>query len=203
MGDKVIGESEDKEKEQGLAYLHSSPNPPLTPQPRGAGGPKGPEPTRYGDWEINGKCVDFLKGIIMARKNRIILLFAIIWGLVFFLTDHREENLLRYDFDSFNKKTDTHLSDFVTTAHQSGMPEKQVEAVRQLALNLQDDVGSYNLWALTSLQNHIMWIGIMLLILIFNLENYLRVENEEKSARNERLLWGLMALFVVMAIWMW
>ena len=23
------------------------------------GGPKGPEPTRYGDWEINGKCVDF------------------------------------------------------------------------------------------------------------------------------------------------
>jgi hypothetical protein len=24
-----------------------------------AGGPKGPEPTRYGDWERNGKCVDF------------------------------------------------------------------------------------------------------------------------------------------------
>ncbi len=23
------------------------------------GGPKGPEPTRYGDWEIKGKCVDF------------------------------------------------------------------------------------------------------------------------------------------------
>jgi hypothetical protein len=23
------------------------------------GGPKGPEPTRYGDWEIAGKCVDF------------------------------------------------------------------------------------------------------------------------------------------------
>ena len=23
------------------------------------GGPKGPEPTRYGDWEMNGKCVDF------------------------------------------------------------------------------------------------------------------------------------------------
>jgi hypothetical protein len=23
------------------------------------GGPKGPEPTRYGDWEIGGKCVDF------------------------------------------------------------------------------------------------------------------------------------------------
>lgn len=23
------------------------------------GGPKGPEPTRYGDWEVSGKCVDF------------------------------------------------------------------------------------------------------------------------------------------------
>lgn len=23
------------------------------------GGPKGPEPTRYGDWELGGKCVDF------------------------------------------------------------------------------------------------------------------------------------------------
>lgn len=23
------------------------------------GGRKGPEPTRYGDWELSGKCVDF------------------------------------------------------------------------------------------------------------------------------------------------
>jgi hypothetical protein len=23
------------------------------------GGPQGPEPTRYGDWEKNGRCVDF------------------------------------------------------------------------------------------------------------------------------------------------
>ncbi len=23
------------------------------------GGPKGPEPTRYGDWERNGRCYDF------------------------------------------------------------------------------------------------------------------------------------------------
>ena len=27
--------------------------------PKEHGGPKGPEPTRYGDWEQNGKCVDF------------------------------------------------------------------------------------------------------------------------------------------------
>ena len=29
------------------------------PRPREIGGPKGPEPTRYGDWEINGRCSDF------------------------------------------------------------------------------------------------------------------------------------------------
>jgi len=29
------------------------------PRPRESGGPKGPEPTRYGDWEKGGRCVDF------------------------------------------------------------------------------------------------------------------------------------------------
>lgn len=28
-------------------------------EPREVGGPKGPEPTRYGDWERDGRCVDF------------------------------------------------------------------------------------------------------------------------------------------------
>jgi hypothetical protein len=27
--------------------------------PREIGGPKGPEPTRYKDWERNGRCIDF------------------------------------------------------------------------------------------------------------------------------------------------
>ena len=36
----------------------------LTSQPdqekrKEIGGPKGLEPTRYGDWEINGRCIDF------------------------------------------------------------------------------------------------------------------------------------------------
>lgn len=31
---------------------------PATPR-REFGGPKGPEPTRYGDWERNGRCSDF------------------------------------------------------------------------------------------------------------------------------------------------
>jgi len=42
---------------------HSN-NPPETKkqppaQPKEVGGPKGPEPTRYGDWEIRGRVSDF------------------------------------------------------------------------------------------------------------------------------------------------
>ncbi|MEM7524435.1 MAG: succinate dehydrogenase assembly factor 4 [Pseudomonadota bacterium] len=29
------------------------------PRPTELGGPKGPEPTRFGDWERDGRCVDF------------------------------------------------------------------------------------------------------------------------------------------------
>jgi hypothetical protein len=37
-----------------------SPEPkPAPPKPREIGGPEGPEPTRYGDWEVNGRCTDF------------------------------------------------------------------------------------------------------------------------------------------------
>ena len=28
-------------------------------KPGEIGGPKGPEPTRYGDWEVGGRCTDF------------------------------------------------------------------------------------------------------------------------------------------------
>ncbi len=38
-------------------------NPKAAPEPHDKpqeiGGPKGLEPTRYGDWERSGKCVDF------------------------------------------------------------------------------------------------------------------------------------------------
>ena len=30
-----------------------------TPLPKEIGGTKGPEPTRYGDWEHKGRCTDF------------------------------------------------------------------------------------------------------------------------------------------------
>jgi len=32
---------------------------PTKQPPREIGGPKGPEPTRYNDWEKGGRCVDF------------------------------------------------------------------------------------------------------------------------------------------------
>ena len=31
----------------------------VPPPPPEIGGPTGPEPTRYGDWERKGRCIDF------------------------------------------------------------------------------------------------------------------------------------------------
>jgi len=33
--------------------------PPMPGTPTEIGGPEGPEPTRYGDWERKGRCIDF------------------------------------------------------------------------------------------------------------------------------------------------
>jgi len=49
----VISERMEKEKKQ--PELKTEPK----PQKPESGGPKGLEPTRYNDWEIGGKCVDF------------------------------------------------------------------------------------------------------------------------------------------------
>ena len=35
------------------------PDSPAETRPREIGGPPGPEPTRYGDWEKRGRCIDF------------------------------------------------------------------------------------------------------------------------------------------------
>ena len=38
----------------------TKPKPGTAPARTGeTGGPKGPEPTRYGDWEKKGRCIDF------------------------------------------------------------------------------------------------------------------------------------------------
>ncbi|MEO0972055.1 MAG: DUF1674 domain-containing protein [Pseudomonadota bacterium] len=34
-------------------------SPEVTSPPREVGGRDGPEPTRFGDWEKNGRCIDF------------------------------------------------------------------------------------------------------------------------------------------------
>ena len=39
--------------------VRKKPQPGAAAPPREIGGPKGPEPTRYGDWESNGRCSDF------------------------------------------------------------------------------------------------------------------------------------------------
>jgi hypothetical protein len=36
-----------------------APKPASEPLPKEVGGPAGPEPTRYGDWEQKGRCTDF------------------------------------------------------------------------------------------------------------------------------------------------
>ena len=36
-----------------------APQRPEKPAPKEIGGPPGPEPTRYGDWQYNGRCTDF------------------------------------------------------------------------------------------------------------------------------------------------
>jgi len=39
--------------------LPSAPGEPAQPRPREIGGRDGPEPTRFGDWEKAGRCIDF------------------------------------------------------------------------------------------------------------------------------------------------
>ncbi len=46
--------------ETGSSPEAKPPTPKAVPQPPGEiGGPAGPEPTRYGDWDVNGRCSDF------------------------------------------------------------------------------------------------------------------------------------------------
>jgi len=43
-----------------ISIKQSKPDPEQTDlSPEEYGGPKGREPTRYGDWEKNGRCIDF------------------------------------------------------------------------------------------------------------------------------------------------
>lgn len=55
-----MAESKTLEKQEEKPSSAEPPKPAPVPQPPGElGGPKGPEPTRFGDWEVNGRCSDF------------------------------------------------------------------------------------------------------------------------------------------------
>lgn len=53
------GMSEPKDQPAQQQVTDTPPATPPAPAPKEIGGPKGPEPTRYGDWEVNGRCTDF------------------------------------------------------------------------------------------------------------------------------------------------
>jgi hypothetical protein len=62
--DRPMGESGRAAPDaSGEALPAGQPEPPARPPVQPAvpeiGGPKGPEPTRYGDWEKGGRCIDF------------------------------------------------------------------------------------------------------------------------------------------------
>jgi len=53
-----------KSEKSTQTVVSEQPNPPKPAQPepqklKEIGGPPGREPTRYGDWELNGRCIDF------------------------------------------------------------------------------------------------------------------------------------------------
>lgn len=60
---KVSGMNDNHQQTTQPAQPVVTPDPPqdVKPpeRPKEYGGPKGPEPTRYGDWEKAGRCIDF------------------------------------------------------------------------------------------------------------------------------------------------
>lgn len=47
------------EKKQDAPQADATRKPPVVQPPGEIGGPAGPEPTRFGDWEFKGRCSDF------------------------------------------------------------------------------------------------------------------------------------------------
>ena len=58
QGDEValVSRSDEKAASRRREPQDHGPAKPAVPE---VGGPKGPEPTRYGDWEKGGRCIDF------------------------------------------------------------------------------------------------------------------------------------------------
>jgi hypothetical protein len=56
---QMIGQKPDADDDIVPQEPSDSPAQPEAKLPTEIGGRKGPEPTRYGDWEKNGRCIDF------------------------------------------------------------------------------------------------------------------------------------------------
>jgi hypothetical protein len=54
----VMTHSDDLEQKDQATAVAAPVSPPL-PAQREVGGREGPEPTRFGDWELRGRCIDF------------------------------------------------------------------------------------------------------------------------------------------------
>jgi hypothetical protein len=56
---KLIMKDDQKPQPVGQTEATEQDKPSTERKPKEIGGPKGPEPTRYGDWEKKGRCIDF------------------------------------------------------------------------------------------------------------------------------------------------
>ena len=54
-----MSETSDQKTEQKSVEAADKKPAPARKKPKEIGGPPGPEPTRYGDWESKGRCTDF------------------------------------------------------------------------------------------------------------------------------------------------
>ncbi len=55
----MMADNSEKEKAATGTAARDKKNTPNADKPKEVGGPKGPEPTRFGDWERNGIASDF------------------------------------------------------------------------------------------------------------------------------------------------
>lgn len=55
----MVSQPPDKAQDRDVPQPVPPANLPRPGRPEEVGGRDGPEPTRYGDWEKNGRCIDF------------------------------------------------------------------------------------------------------------------------------------------------
>ena len=66
----MVSDLNKKNQEWGNGSLKSKPK----KKQKEVGGPQGPEPTRYGDWEKKGRCIDFQISVVKRPESKVALL---------------------------------------------------------------------------------------------------------------------------------